>query len=348
MPRQDASTFVPPTWRHDLLREADLIEEVARIYGYEKIPEDSPIPVTPSAKRMFDSAMQRVRGALTSAGLSEAMTPSVVTEKLDGLLSPWTNRTALRTETPMLEGSRILRRSLLPSLLQGRAHNWAAASMDADLFEVAHIYLPGETDESLPSEQYSLAIVSSADFFELKGVLETLLQRLGVDRPLHVSRIDSPGFAAGGATELKLEDQTLGYLGVIDSKLVKQWKLPKPVVAAELSLPIVLQHSHLVPQQQLVSAFPSIQRDLNFVIAEEVQWSQLENVVRSAIGHELADVSYRETYRDAKKDGADRKRVLLTVELQLHDSTLSGEQADALIAKVIGDCNKKLQAELLS
>jgi phenylalanyl-tRNA synthetase beta chain len=145
-----------------------------------------------------------------------------------------------------------------------------------------------------------------------------------------------------------LGDQTLGYLGVIDPKLIKQWKLIKPVVAAELSLPVLLQHSHLVPQQQLVSAFPSIQRDLNFVIAEKVQWSELEKVVRNAIGHELAGVVYRETYRDAKKDGADRKRVLLTVELQLYDSTLSGEQADALIAKVIGDCNKKLQAELLS
>ncbi len=340
--------YVPPSWRHDLTREADLIEEVARIHGYEKIPEDAPIPVAPSAKRVFDSALQRVRAVLTSAGLSEAMTPSVVTKKLDSTLSPWTDRESLRTETPMLEGSRILRRSLLPSLLQGRAHNWAAASMDADLFEVAHVYLPGATAEALPSEQYTLGMISGVDFYQLKGVVETLLQRLGVDVALSVAAKGSAGFAAGGSAELKLAEQTLGYIGIIDPALVRQWKLLKPVVAAELSLPVLLDHSHLVPQQQLVSAFPSIQRDLNFIVAEKVRWSELENVVCCAVGSELAGVTYRETYRDAKKDGPDRKRVLLTVELQRHDATLSGEQADELIASVVGDCKKKLQAELLS
>jgi phenylalanyl-tRNA synthetase beta chain len=103
-----------------------------------------------------------------------------------------------------------------------------------------------------------------------------------------------------------------------------------------------------VPQQTAVSQFPSIQRDLNFVVAEKVRWSELENVVRATVGTELASVTYRETYRDEKKDGNQSKRVLMTVELQRHDSTLSGEQADQLIGKVIDACSKKLSAKLLS
>jgi phenylalanyl-tRNA synthetase beta chain len=340
--------YVPPTWRHDLTREADLIEEVARIYGYDKIPEDAPIPVAPSEKRPFDVAMERVRLILTSAGMSEAMTPSVVTAKLDDSLSPWTDKPALQTQTQMLKGSKRLRRTLIPSLLQGRANNWATASIEANLFEIAHIYLPGKEGDTLPSEQYCLGLVAGGDFFDLKGIVETLVQRMGIAQTPKVKTIRRDGFAKGAVVELLLGESTLGYMGVVDPKTLKQWKLPAPVVAAELSLPLLLEASRLVPQQQSVSAFPSVQRDLNFVLAESVRWSEMANVVRAAVGDELADLVYRETYRDEKKDGKDRKRILMSLELQRHDSTLSGDQADALIQSVIKACEKELSAELLS
>ncbi len=341
-------SYVPPTWRHDLTREADLIEEVARIHGYDKIPEDSPIPVAPSVKRPFDVAMERIRTVLTSAGISEAMTPSVVTAKLDDSLSPWTEKPALQTQTQMLKGSKRLRRTLIPSLLQGRANNWATASLEASLFEIAHIYLPGDAGDTLPAEQYCLGIVTGGDFFDLKGIVETLIDRMGIQQAAEVTTADRSGFAKGGCVELKLTGQVLGYLGVVDPKTLKQWKLPAPVIAAELSLPVLLEASQLVPQQQSVSSFPSVQRDLNFVLAESVRWNEMENVVRAAVGEDLANLSYKETYRDEKKDGKDRKRVLMSVELQRHDATLSGDQADELIQKVIGACKSNLNAELLS
>jgi phenylalanyl-tRNA synthetase beta chain len=346
--QSDAVSYTPPSWRHDLTREADLIEEVARVHGYEEIPDDAPIPVAPSSKRPFDTAMDRVRQILTASGLSEAMTPSVVTDKLDESLSPWTERPALQTQTAMLKGARRLRRSLIPSLIEGRAKNWAAASLAADLFEIAHVYLPGEADDALPSEQYSLGIVSGVDFFALKGVLETLCQRLGVPDRLQVQSLSRVGFAQGACVELSIGQTMLGYLGIVDPKVLKRWKLPDAVAVAELSLVALLEKSHLVPQQQAVSMFPSVQRDLNFIVAESVQWREMEHVVRAAVGAELADVTYRETYRDPKKDGKDRKRVLMTVELQRHDATLSGDQADELVNQLIQACRDKLAAELLS
>jgi phenylalanyl-tRNA synthetase beta chain len=344
----DALTNVPPTWRHDLTREADLIEEVARIHGYDKIPEDSPIPVAPSSRRSFDTAMDRVRHVMTASGLSEAMTPSIVTAAVDESLSPWTDRQALQTETPMLKGARRLRRTLIPSLLQGRAKNWASASIEANLFEIAHVYLPGESADALPDEQYSLGILSGQDFFTVKGLIETLIRRMGIEQTLDFESVDRTGFVAGGCAGFSLGDQLLGYIGKVDSKVMKGLKLPGEVVAAELSLPLLMEHSQLVPQQKAVSQFPSIQRDLNFVVAETVRWSEMENVVRAAVGTELASVTYLETYRDEKKDGKESKRVLMTVELQKHDATLSGEQADELIGKVIDACGKKLSAKLLS
>lgn len=342
-----SGAFSAPTWRHDLTREVDLIEEVARIHGYDKIPEDSPIPVTPSSKRTFDAATEKIRGVMTGAGLSEAMTPSVVSAKLDQSLSPWTDRPALLTQTAMLKGAKSLRRTLLPSLLQARANNWAAASIEADLFEIAHLYLPGETADDLPSEVYAVGLVSGCDFFAAKGIFESLCTSLGTKHAISVESIESSGFIAGQLVKLSLGEAHLGYLGVVDPKTLKQWKLPGSVVVAELSMMSLLADAQLVPQQQLVSAFPSVQRDLNFVMAESVRWHDLENVVRSAAGDQLKSMTYRETYRDAKKDGGDRKRILFSMQLQRDDATLSGDDADALVQSVIGDCKRKLGAELL-
>lgn len=342
-----AGNYVPPSWRHDLTREADLIEEVARIHGYDKIPEDSPIPVTPSSKRPFDAATEKVRGVMTASGLSEAMTPSVVTQKLDQALSPWTQRPALQTQTAMLKGAKSLRRSLMPSLLQARANNWASASIEADLFEIAHIYLPGESSDDLPEELYSVGFVTGGDFRHAKGILESLCTSLGTGDCLSVQPVDSSGFVKGQLVTLTLGKSHLGYLGVVEPKTLKQWKLPGSVVVAEMSMNALLDGAQLVPQQQIVSAFPSVERDLNFVMAESVRWNELENVVRSAVGDQLKSVTYRETYRDPEKDGKDRKRILLTVQLQRADGTLSGDQADSLVQSVIGDCKSKLGAELL-
>jgi phenylalanyl-tRNA synthetase beta chain len=137
-------------------------------------------------------------------------------------------------------------------------------------------------------------------------------------------------------------------LGSIDTRVLKSWKLPSEVTVAEVSLGCLLEQSRLVPQQRSVSMFPSIQRDLNFVVAESVQWRDLERVVRSAVGTDLTELTYRETYRDPNKDGRDRKRVLMTVELQRHDTTLSGSQADELVHRVIEACRSQLSAELLA
>ncbi|SMP63548.1 phenylalanyl-tRNA synthetase beta subunit [Neorhodopirellula lusitana] len=352
----DEIQCVPPTWRHDLTREADLIEEVARIHGYDKIPEDAPIPVAPSSKREFDSAMQRLRGVMTAAGYSEAMTPSLVVEKLDSSLSPWTDRPALQTRTAMLEGSKILRRSLIPSLLQSRAANWASSSMQADLFEIAHVYLPAAAektgDEALPAETYHVAMIAGGDFFTAKGVIETLLNRLGVAGELAVESVERDGFAVGGVVALSLQrageaDLALGYLGILDEKLVSSCKLTGPVVTAELSADVLVEHSHLVPQQQEVSAFPSIKRDLNLVLPEAVRWDGLSGVIQSAADERLADLTYQETYRNEKADGKDRKRVLFTMELQSLTETLSGDDADGIVESVVKKCEDELGAVLM-
>jgi len=164
---------------------------------------------------------------------------------------------------------------------------------------------------------------------------------------LTVEPCERPGFAGRGAIEMKLGETRFGYLGLIDEAVLKRWKVAAPVVAAELSLSLLVDRARLVPQQRPISPFPSIERDLNFVLGDSVRWDALERTVRASVGSELADVTYRETYRDASKDGEGRKRVLFTVQLQSYQETLSGDRADALVDSIAEACRDRLQAELL-
>lgn len=344
----DRLTVVPPTWRHDLTREADLIEEVARIHGYDKIPEDSPIAVAPSARREFDHAMDRVRQVLTAAGISEAMTPSIVTESLDAQLTPWTDRPSLQTQTPLLKGADRLRRSLLPSLLQSRADNWAAASIHADLFEVAHIYLPGESAGEPAIEQYNVGLVSGQDFYAVKGILATLVERLGVEGRLNSADEAIVGLEKDLAVRLLVGEHTIGYLGLVDTALARRLKMPTATCVAELSLPALFAGAALVPQFRAVSPYPSITRDLNLIVDEAVRWDDLETSTRTAVGIELASVQYRETYRAPEKDGDQTKRILFSVELQRRDATLTGEEADTMVQAILKQCQQDHGARLLA
>ncbi|MEL7334731.1 MAG: phenylalanine--tRNA ligase subunit beta, partial [Planctomycetota bacterium] len=345
--------WTPPSWRHDLTREADLIEEVARIYGYEKIPEDHPVPVTPSTRRPFDIALDTVRMTMVAAGFSEAMTPSVVTKDVDGLFSPWTENAAIQTRVPMLKGARRVRRSLVPALVASRAQNWSASRINADLFEVAHAYLPID-DSPLPRETYMLGIASGRPYPVLKGTLDALLQRLGIQDVAYEPQAIQ-GLQPGSCVRVRVGDAQLGYIGLLTADSVKKGlkaKMPGNTVVAEISLPALLQLAQLVPQQCIVSQQPTIVRDLNLIVDESLFWSDLESTIRSgeaqsgdiAGGNDEQDVrlvravDYQETYRDAEKDGAGKKRVLMSVALQHPSRTLTGEEADAAIDAILRQC----------
>ncbi len=137
----DRLEVVPPSWRRDLTREIDLVEEVARIWGYDAIPEDVQVPMAPSARSSRDRVLGKVRGALVGAGVDEAMTISVVEPPLSEAFSPWTEAPPLQLSMPILRRADLLRRSLVPSLLQARRTNETVGNPEIELFEIARAYL---------------------------------------------------------------------------------------------------------------------------------------------------------------------------------------------------------------
>ncbi|HUE70937.1 MAG TPA: phenylalanine--tRNA ligase subunit beta [Pirellulaceae bacterium] len=342
----ESVTAVPPSWRRDLSREIDLIEEVARIHGYEAIPEDVGVPMTASHKTDQDRVLAKVRHVMTAAGFDEALTTSVVPEKWSQAFSPWTSETPLVAAPPMLKGADQLRRSLVPSLLEARRYNQSVGNEVAELFEIAKIYLP--QGEGLPHEQWTLAAVSGQGFSNLKGTVEALLAGINSSSKLEVTDTRQELFDPAASVELRAGGKRLGFLGEISKAALKQFGLRQGACVVELDAGVLIEEAVLIPKSAPISTQPSISRDLNFIVDEALRWSDLAATVRAASGRELAQVQYLDTYRDEQKDGTGKKRLLLSLTLRDQERTLTSEEADAAAARVVAACGQAHGAVLLS
>jgi phenylalanyl-tRNA synthetase beta chain len=337
---------IPPSWRRDLSREIDLVEEVARVHGYDKIPEDARVPMVPSHRPDSDRVLAKVRLVFTAGGFDEALTASVVSERWADAFSPWTDAQPLVTNTPMLENADRLRRSLVPSLLDVRRINESLSNPTIELFETARIYLA--TGSGLPKEQWTLAAVSGGGFLHVKGVVETLLATLNVAEPMTLVDYAHELFSAGRACELKLGEQRLGFLGDISPEAQRALSLRGPATILEIDLSVLAERAKLSTTYAPQSPFPTIARDLNLIVAEAVRWADLAATASAAAGSDLERLEYLDTYRDPQKDGPDTKRLHFSFTLRAKDRTLTGPEADAIRDAVVAACQERHGAKLLA
>jgi phenylalanyl-tRNA synthetase beta chain len=340
-----AVQVVPPSWRRDLTREIDLVEEVARIHGYDEVPEDVGVPMVPSHRRDADRVLDRVRQVLLSAGFDEAMTASMVSEPWCEAFSPWTDAAPLGTGTPMLKGADRLRLSLTPSLLEARRVNESLANPVIELFETAHIYLPQEG--GLPDEQWTLGLVSGGDYYRVKGVIEAMIAALGSTARLETVDTRQSLLDPATSCQLQIGGKRLGFLGAVAPSGLKAFGLRTPATVAELNLSLLADLAELIPRYVEQSPYPAIERDLNLIVDEAVRWAVLAETVERSAGGCLESLSYQETYRDPRKDGGGKKRLLFSITLRSSARTLTNEEADEIRRQVVDACERKHGAVLL-
>ena len=333
---------IPPSWRRDLTREIDLVEEVGRIHGYDAVPEDVSVPMATSSRTDADRVLAKVRHVLTAAGFNEALTLSVVEGEWSEAFSPWTSEPPLRAMTPVLRRADLLRRSLIPSLLAARRTNETLANAEIELFEIARVYL--QRKEGLPQEELMLGLTSGGDFSKVKGVLEGVLAELNPAAELQA--VETPlEFFTPHSAELRLEGQTVGYLGQVASPALKQFELRGTTTVAEIKLSAWMQAARLVPQYSRLPPFPASSRDVNLVVDEAVRWSDVAETVRAQGGKQLETLNYVETYRSPQL-GTGKKSLLLTISFRSEQGTLTNEEVDRLRDRIVAACSEKLGAVL--
>lgn len=352
----DSLTVVPPTWRHDLVREVDLIEEVARIFGYDEIPENVAVPMTATIRNDRDRVVDRVREVMTAAGFDEATTASLVIEKWADLFSPWSTHPPLKSQQPMLgvldrawqnEGQvNVARQSLVPSLLEVRRYNEHRSNREIELFEMARVYL--SRPEGLPDEHTMVGVVSERPFIEIKGLVESLARRINPAVEIEAEPAEVPLLEPSDSCALSIGGKRCALIGRVDAATMKLFKLTRPCTVAEVNLELLSVDALLIPQARAVSPYPAISRDFNFIVEEAVRWSDLAKTVKDSAGAWLETIDYRETFRDEKKDGAGMKRLLLSITLRSDEGTLTGDQAESTCQAIIDACANNHHAKLLA
>ncbi|MGO9110033.1 MAG: phenylalanine--tRNA ligase subunit beta [Thermoguttaceae bacterium] len=349
-------TVTPPSWRRDLSREIDLIEEVARIHGYDKIPEDVSVPMAASSRPREDRVVGKIRTVLTAAGFDEAMTLSAVDAASARAVQAWTQSEPLRSQTPVIRGADYLRTSLVPSLLGVRRTNESLSNPVIELFEIAKIYRPSQ---GLPEEWWMLGISSGRPYAEVKGVVEAIVavtnakleRQVGEELEGQVENLsyenaDLPLLDPNVSCRLILEGQLLGYVGQLSAAGQKQSDLRNPAVVAELKLAALFERAELIPQYVPLPAFPAVSRDLNLVVDETVRWAQIAATVRHNGGPDLESLEYRDIYRDADRLGTGKKSFLFTIGLRSQEGTLTSQQADGVRDRIVVACRQEHGAEL--
>lgn len=335
---------VPPSWRADLTREIDLIEEVARIYGYDKIPEDTNVKMAASTRTRLDRVLDRVRATLVAAGFDEAMTLSAVDETLIDAIQPWTDEAPLRASTAVLRRADCLRQTLVPSLLTARRHNEKLSNPVIELFEIANAYLPiaGE----IPQQKRLLAITSGGGFLELKGVLEALVARIAPSLQLQVGEVEYPLLDDARQCRLRLGDHTLGYLGELSKAGRERFELRGGSTVAEIDIELLIAAAELAPTAIPVSPYPPVGRDVNIVVNESVRWAEVERLVSEAGGDLVESIQYQETYRDPERLGAGKKSLLFSMQLRSATGTLTNEEADGVRERIVAILSQQVGGEL--
>lgn len=346
-PATDAAvTFSPPTWRRDLEREIDLIEETARIYGYDKIPEDRPVALTVSSSALPDRVRQRAADLLVGTGFFEAVTVSFVNQKTFQINQPWGDLPPLAVDHSTRVEENLLRQSLVPSLLNSRRHNERRGNFDARLFEFAKVFLhakPDRTDELAEPEM--LTFITEQPYGELKGLVEAIATTVNSAAVVTVRPSVLPCFEPGRGAEVLLNGKPWGWMGEIAASVREQLDLRDSVSAAELRMSPLLATANLTPTYAEVPRFPVSERDLNFVLDEQVPWQELSEVARSAAGPLLESVAFGGQYR-GQQIPPNKKSYVIRLNYRSAERTLTTDEVEAAQQRVIKECTAKLGAAL--
>lgn len=341
----DTLTFAVPSWRPDLEREIDLVEEVGRIHDYAKIPEDRPVRLGSVRQDRRGRVEAEVRGLLTGQGYDEAITYSFVAKELvGGEFAPEPAPEPIRVEHATRKQANLMRLALVPSLLEAAGYNEAHGNLGVRLFEVGNVYHPVAGRE-LPDETTRLAVLGPGDFFAAKGVLEALARRLHVRAPLRWEPRTFPTLRAGHAAEVWLGPTRLGFAGELAPAAQARLKLRGAYSVLEVSLDELDRAADLIPQHAPVPLYPGVGRDLSLIVPARTTWGQVEAVARGAVDATCEAMTFEDSFRGGNLQPGEQS-IHFSLRFRNPERTLTGDEVDAQVARIVARCRDELGASL--
>ncbi len=346
-----------PSYRPDVQAEIDLIEEAARIYGYDRIKATYPQDSTVTARGVQScSSEDQYRNILKGCGFSEILTFSFGSPAAMADLAGDDFPPAIRMKNPLTEDTSALRTTLIPGLLQSLQANAKVGNKDLKLFEIGNVYL--DEGEALPNERTLVAGVmtglshqmswrgrpADVDFFDIKGVTETLLAASGYPA-VEAVKASLPGFHPGACAEIALNGITVGKMGEIHPSLLEKYEIGQKVCVFEVDLTTLESQPAAERKYEKISRYPYSDRDLAVVVGEQLAAASLSSAITEAGGEILRRVFLFDTYR-GKQVADGKKSLAFSLRFQSDERTLTDEEITTALTRVIHALEEKFGARL--
>ncbi len=340
-----------PLRRSDITIAEDIIEEVARLYGYDKIPVTLPRgELLGNVKSDEEKVHDLVRDILTSCGYYECITYSFINpaslgslrfSKDDSRLNP------IPVQNPFSEEQAVMRTTLLPGLLKTIQHNYSHRELNQLLFELGAVFEPHSIPlEELPNEKVKLGLAvtgqvpdpnwvnpsRNADFFEIKGVLEALFSQLQI-KDIVFSPEAMPFSHPTRCASIKLKGKTLGYLGELHPDIAGAWEIDQPVTVCEIDIQLLAENATLIPRVKALPRFPAAKRDLALVVPKNIPADKLEESIRQAGGHLIDQVKLFDLY-EGKQIPAGKRSLAYSITFRTDDKTLTESEINQVQEKI--------------
>jgi phenylalanyl-tRNA synthetase beta chain len=332
-----------PSHRLDLTQEIDLVEEAARVIGYQHIPEREQILIRVAPADPLRAAVEAVRSTLVAGGYCEALTFTFVADALATAFLPPEAHGLPRADGRVRKADAQLRPSLLPGLLEAVRRNETVGTPGVKLFELGSTFWLDAAGKVV--ERRRLSLVGGTDYRATRGTVEALLARLDADRAITVAPTARPGFAAGGCGEVRWGGVSVGFVGKVDRAVAGQLDLRDVPMAAELDLAVLLDGARHVPQLRPLPRFPAVRRDLSLVLPEATRYEQVDATIHAVAPADLEAVEYVTTYR-GKPLEAGTKSVTVALVFRSPTTTLTGEAVESAVAGVVDAARAQLGATL--
>ncbi|MBI2327654.1 phenylalanine--tRNA ligase subunit beta [Candidatus Curtissbacteria bacterium] len=339
---------IPPSWRFtDVEAEEDLIEEIARIYGYHKLPSTLPTGQIPSQKDSELIEVIELKKALKYLGLTEVISYSIISKDFLNL-TQISKEDAVELQNPLTDQWQFMRPTLLVSQAAIISQNQNIAS-DLKLFEIAKTYIASSPSQSqgsnLPIQDIKLAIcLQDSDFYKIKSIVESLFEILKREVKF-VQKPENPLFENNQSARIAIGDQTVGTLGILNQKITDYFEIETQIAAAELNLSTIYQIQRLPLSYKPISKYPPVIEDISAIFDQKTAIGDIVTLTKETAGTILKKITLIDIFED-EKIGPNKKSVTLRLVFQKPDSTPTQNEVYQQRHKIITALEKTFKAQI--
>lgn len=328
-----------PSWRGDLYRPVDLIEEIARVRGYDSIPTEVGLKVMPVEKKRPDRLLGLVRETFLAAGYDEVVTDSFISAAERGFFA---QGEALKVTNPVRQGQDLLRTGLVPSLLAVVSRSRSAGIEGAKVFECGTVYVPVRPD-ALPDERRILAAADSGGLASLRGTFDAILEGMGTGA-FEWRLEEVSGCETGQSLALYRGDSREGILGIASGEVARFYDLPEGTAVLECRLQALID-SYNESRFEGLPRFPSVERDVAVVVAGDQAWLTVGKAIEKHAPAELEGFRFVEVYRGEQVERG-RKSFLFAMTYRHPERTLTDEEVNAVHQRFLDGFLKEVKGTL--